>query len=87
MEDLFADGAHLTKDLFQLAMIGNGLLVKERLVSSESQADGLSLYFASEPPRVRRLGADATLRDPAEFLKLALESLITSLKPAERGGR
>ena len=84
MEDLFADGAHLTEDVFQLAMIGNGLLVKERLVRSKSEADGLRFHFASEPPRVRRLRADAALRDPAEFLKLALEGFVTSLKPTQR---
>ena len=86
LKHLLADGPHLAEDIFQGAMISDGLLIERRLLGGKSKTCRFGFYFASQSPRMRRLWIDAALSNPAESQKLLFQRLIASFQQKDRGG-
>src|SRR5258708_39476583 len=87
-QHFLAEIAHLTQYLFELAVVGNGLLIKLSLLLGKSYCDGLGSDLASPAPGIGWLMHEAALADPGQSKQLFFEVFVASSDPPRcRGGR
>ena len=83
LERLLTEFAHLLQDGFKSALIGDGIFVERRLFGRKSQADGLGVDLACQPPGSRRLSHQRALGDPPQFQQLFLQALVMGLESSQ----
>src|SRR5258708_38318834 len=85
-QHFLAEIAHLTQYLFELAVVGNGLLIKLSLLLGKSYCDVLGSYLASPAPGIGGLMHEAALADPVQSKELFFEFIVASSSPPHCGG-
>ena len=63
-------------------MVGNGLLVKLRLLLGQGDCNGLGFDLASPAPGIGWLMHEAALGDPAQSKQLFFDLFVTSSDPS-----
>src|SRR5260221_13998675 len=86
-QHFLAEIAHLTQYLFELAVVGNGLLIKLSLLLGKSYCVGLGSDLASPAPGIGWVMGEASLADPGQSKQLFFGLFVASSDPPHCGGR
>jgi hypothetical protein len=72
LQHLLAEFAHLSEDVSEVALVGNGFFVQRSLRWRKGQANGPGFDLACQSPGSRGLRHDTPLGDPSQVQQLFL---------------